>query len=484
MMTTMNLKLPDPRRFFKWMLLICALSVLLLAIVCAIPTPLQARAEGFSETAAQEETEEPVQQPTAEPTQQPTEAPTVEPTEQPTQAPTAEPTQPPTQAPTAEPPAGAYTIAIKTPSGWKRDKADVTISIADDNGTGWAHLRILMAAGSKWTTLVDGGESTDTYHVEIRENCSIYVSVTDLAGNVHAKSTNIICFDTEVPRVSAGISGDMLCIEATDSISGIKAVYINNHRLTRLSGGTLDACIRDYADGLEYISIYAVDNADNRSEIVKVKNPYYGQDEPEEEATPKPTKKPSSGGAKASAKPTAMPVPTDVPQATATPVPTHVMLPDLIPDGTGTAYSPSGNMKTLDLLYSKATHKQFITIETRKGEVYYLVIDYDKPIDEDGERYETYFLNAVDDRDLLAVLDEADKPTPEPTASPTPRPTATPKPEAPEEETPSPAPVLALMLLMALGGGVVVYFVMQKKAAKPKPHPDLDDEDEDDEGDQ
>lgn len=111
----------------------------------------------------------------------------------------------------------------------------MTISIADDNGTGWAHLRILMAANSKWTTLVDGDESTDTYHIEIRENCSIYVSVTDLAGNVHAKSTNITCFDIEVPRVSAGISGDMLCIEATDSISGIKAVYINNHRLTRLS---------------------------------------------------------------------------------------------------------------------------------------------------------------------------------------------------------------------------------------------------------
>lgn len=83
MMTTMNLKLPDPRRFFKWMLLICALSVLLLAIVCAILTPLQARAEGFSETAAQEETEEPVQQPTEEPTVQPTEQPTAEPTQQP-----------------------------------------------------------------------------------------------------------------------------------------------------------------------------------------------------------------------------------------------------------------------------------------------------------------------------------------------------------------------------------------------------------------
>ena len=123
-------------------------------------------------------TQQPTEVPTVEPTEQPTQAPTVEPTQQPTQAPTAEPTQQPTQAP--EPPAGAYTIAIKAPSGWKRDKADVTISIADDIGTGWAHLRILMAADSKWTTLVDGDESTDTYHVEIRENCSIYVSVTDL----------------------------------------------------------------------------------------------------------------------------------------------------------------------------------------------------------------------------------------------------------------------------------------------------------------
>ena len=39
-----------------------------------------------------------------------------------------------------------------------------------------------------------------------------------------------------------------------------------------------------------------------------------------------------------------------------------------------------GNMKTVDLLYSKATNKQFITVQTRKGETYYLVIDYDKPL--------------------------------------------------------------------------------------------------------
>lgn len=39
------------------------------------------------------------------------------------------------------------------------------------------------------------------------------------------------------------------------------------------------------------------------------------------------------------------------------------------------------------------------------------MIDYDKPLDEDGERYETYFLNLVDEADLLALV-EGDKQTP------------------------------------------------------------------------
>ncbi len=59
---------------------------------------------------------------------------------------------------------------------------------------------------------------------------------------------------------------------------------------------------------------------------------------------------------------------------------------------------------TCDLLYDKATNKQFIMVQTSGGNTFYIVIDYDKPTDEDGERYQTYFLNMVDEADLLAAM--------------------------------------------------------------------------------
>ena len=66
----------------------------------------------------------------------------------------------------------------------------------------------------------------------------------------------------------------------------------------------------------------------------------------------------------------------------------------------GTGFTENSSAVTRDLLYDKHTNKQFITVETRNGHTLYLVIDYDKPLDEDGEQYETYFLNLVDESDL------------------------------------------------------------------------------------
>ena len=56
----------------------------------------------------------------------------------------------------------------------------------------------------------------------------------------------------------------------------------------------------------------------------------------------------------------------------------------------GEGFTEEGNLVTRDLLYDEHTNKQFITVQTNGGNTFYIVIDYDKPTDEDAEQYETY----------------------------------------------------------------------------------------------
>ena len=439
-----------------------------------------------------EPTDEPTAEPTEQPTTKPTEQPTTEPTDEPTAEPTTEPTQQPTTEPTAEPmPEGAYKITVVSPAKWQKDKATAKINIVDVNGTGWANIRIVVATENGWQTVVDGDDQSAGYAVELRENATIHVSITDRAGNVQTKSEAISCFDSTPPTVKAGMSGEVICIEASDSTSGVAAVYVNGHKL-KYSGTTLDANIREYADGRQQIAIYAVDLAGNVSQKVYVKNPFYGRDDSGSsgnDSKPSATKKPSSGGAKTTPKPTATPMPTDVPQTTAAPDidALYALLAQLAGGAEtgepteGKPFSMGGNMKTVDLLYSKATNKQFITVQTRKGETYYLVIDYDKPLDKDGEQYETYFLNLVDDRDLFGVVSKNEQPTPEPTATPTPKPTAEPKPEA-ERTTDSTAMMALVLLVVLIAGGAAAFVVLGKKRdAQPRYNTELDDDDDEEE---
>ena len=73
----------------------------------------------------------------------------------------------------------------------------------------------------------------------------------------------------------------------------------------------------------------------------------------------------------------------------------------------GEGFSEEGNLVTRDLLYDEHTNKQFITVQTSGGNTFYIVIDYDKPVDEEGEQYETYFFSGVDEGDLLAAAEAA-----------------------------------------------------------------------------
>ena len=161
----------------------------------------------------------------------------------------------------------------------------------------------------------------------------------------------------------------------------------------------------------------------------------------------------------------------------------------------GTGFSENGNAYTRDLLYDHYTNKQFITVQTRNGETFYIVIDYDKPLDEDGESYETYFLNMVDESDLLAIIDEDDLPDGYGEITATVEPESTPKPTVEPDDTIEPAAedtassgnnsaVIGILLVVLLTGGTAVwYFKFRKPRTSVKGNSDLDDYDFDDDED-
>lgn len=158
------------------------------------------------------------------------------------------------------------------------------------------------------------------------------------------------------------------------------------------------------------------------------------------------------------------------------------------------ALTPDGNMNLIDD-YGSSTGagKQFITLTTKSGNYFYLIIDRD-----DNGAETVHFLNLVDEADLLSLMDEEqvaeytgeDKKDAEPTVIPdeeTPT-ELTEEPveklvEEPTKEKNSSMGIMALILIAAIGG-VGAYIFIKKGKSKENttgPDPDFDyNEDEED----
>ena len=65
------------------------------------------------------------------------------------------------------------------------------------------------------------------------------------------------------------------------------------------------------------------------------------------------------------------------------------------------ALSPNGNMTLVDNVTADSGKKQFLTLTSRDGNFYYLIIDHDK----DGNE-NVHFLNQVDERDLMGLMED------------------------------------------------------------------------------
>ena len=360
-----------------------------------------------------------------------------------------------------------YRIILTAPGGWTSGKGAVMkVSITDKDKLGWQKIEYRMDDGN-WVdceNLFADGHAELTLH----KNGAFTLRVTDPHGHAFEESAEVKCIDLTAPVLTASINGATLQVDAKDDLSGVAGVQVNSMLFTTLVNGTLNVELDANMNQFEKLAVRAFDYAGNFSEPFTLTNPHY--------------QKPAD--------PT--PVPTATPEPTAAPTPETIIKTEYITIGPGMPYQADGNSHTLDVLYSAATNKQFITLQTKNGNTFYLVIDYDKPVDEEAEMYETYFLNLVDERDLLALMSDEEKeavpmPTPE-IIYVTPEPTAvsiiTPQPPQPPAQSTTDKTTALLALFVIAGIGVVGAVIFLKSRNQPTARHadselDLDDDDED-----
>lgn len=234
--------------------------------------------------------------------------------------------------------------------------------------------------------------------------------------------------DTTPPELAASLDGDTLKIESSDDNSGVEAVFVDGNRINSLTNGAASVTLKDYAGTGKQISVYAQDYAGNRSKTVKFENPYYEEPAPTEKpasivpqnqsSTPvKQAQAVSSGstnhnaqssnsGSNASGNGSNAGTNTGTNGDSNTASGTNggssnsqeeTETTSSIPDG---AFTPEGTGTVLDEATGEGDDKQFYTITTEAGNVFYLIID--------GKRDDNnvYFLNGVTEADLMALAEK------------------------------------------------------------------------------
>lgn len=238
--------------------------------------------------------------------------------------------------------------------------------------------------------------------------------------------------DTTPPELAASLDGDTLKIESSDDHSGVEAVFVDGNRINSLTNGAATVTLKDYAGTEKQISVYAQDYAGNRSKTVKFENPYYEEpaltekpaatvQQNQSSATTKPvqTQAASSGstnnntqssnsGSNASGNGSNAGTNTGTNGGSNTASGTNgsdsnsqeeTETTSSIPEG---AFTPEGTGTVQDNISGEDGDKQFYTITTEAGNVFYLIID--------GKRDDNnvYFLNGVTEADLMALAEKGD----------------------------------------------------------------------------
>ena len=167
------------------------------------------------------------------------------------------------------------------------------------------------------------------------------------------------------------------------------------------------------------------------------------------------------------------------------PSPTPALTPESTPEG---QITPDGNLSLVDDLdYSARGGLQFMTVTTRNGHVYYIVID------RTANSQNVYFLNQVDEYDLMNVLSDGDKeqlekdkastPQPKPQNVVAVQPVETAKPSGAEQQRPAQSDLDSDVIRIAFFAGLALLVVLAYYILKIRPQKQgtFDDEEEEEE---
>lgn len=391
-------------------------------------------------------------------------------------------------------------ITISTPSGWHNDTTKVHISIEDVAHSGNFTIKTVeakVAQNGSWTDI------TEDMYVEISENTTVYVLVTDQRGKTYEKNRYIKCFDFTKPTLNAAVSDGLLSIQAHDTDSGIKAVYVNGYEFTELTNGVLNIRLQQFDAGYQYFTISAMDNAGNMSEVYKTANPYYTDPEKEDSSENNPAEqlpvsaeatKPSSATAQVTEH-----TKTDSDGNTVSELSLAEQKKQAMAEAAASEKEEESGEKE-----KSETGKEFYTIQTASEKVFYLIID------RDGEEEVVYFLTEVTENDLLNVTADNSETLPKNSAAlesaipvsesalpnnngdteneePTEEPTEDgeenmeepePEPEKTEENPMTTYIILGVVAVVAIGGGYYFKVVRKKKEEFLDEDDDEDDEEE------
>ena len=194
----------------------------------------------------------------------------------------------PTDTPVLEP---DYELDAEIPTGWHNAPVTITVRLIDKNNTGWVKIEAAFSSEDSADRFDVTEEWNEYGYLErtMPDNGTVFFFVTDPMGMEHELPLDVYCMDFEAPMLRAGINGTLLRVEASDTLSGIAAVFVNDELYTTLDNGELNVRIDNLTDDA-YLYIDALDNAGNWTDYVVLANPFY-----EEETEPAPTPTPDTG---------------------------------------------------------------------------------------------------------------------------------------------------------------------------------------------